>query len=199
MFKSTIKAMQAPPKGEKKLSKIIGTNWMIPSIHSLSSEEIYYFRLGTILLAVITGGIGYYCYKQNYRMKMQASQSYYKLTSAPEIDAGKQFFYHQNGEKRPWSPSLYWRMPLKEFNILYRMRSAYIDGEFDHKKEVLIPKKKNGVEGYDVITPFYYYEYARPYTNHYALTSDGKVAKDFNFDKAGIAVHRGWYFFIFLF
>lgn len=83
-------------------------------------------------------------------------------------------------------------MPEKEFDVLYRMRSAYLQGVFDHNKEILLPCKKNGVDGYNVITPFYYFDQATYDGLNLAVGPDGSPAHKYNVERGGMAVHRGW-------
>ena len=84
-------------------------------------------------------------------------------------------------------------MPLKEFNALFRMRSSFLNGFFDHNKEILFPEEKNGTKGYRVITPFYYYISPSIDFKHPKQGPDGKVQMDPSFVKGGMAVDRGWY------
>jgi hypothetical protein len=120
------------------------------------------------------------------------SSSFYKLTKTQQINAGDQFYQIKGADKNSVGMNdYYYRMPLKEFNVVYRMRSAYVNGYFDHNKEILFPESKNGVEGYKVITPFYYY-----YTPNMDFEHPKQVNGQTEFDKialrAGMAVDRGW-------
>jgi hypothetical protein len=180
---------------EKKLSKFLGTNSLLNVIRAMPKPELGNFRVGAAFLTLIFGSMGYYFYKRNYQQKMQSSHGFYRLMNVKPINAGAQFMW-LGGEYQETSeqPSYYYRMPKKEFDALYRMKSAYIDGEFDHTKEILLPKKKDGVAGYEVITPFYYYwgEIGVDPKNGVGVTQDGKPVEIENYLRNAIAVKRGW-------
>ena len=78
-------------------------------------------------------------------------------------------------------------MPEEEYNVYHRFQPYFILGQIDHSKEVLIPKTKEGVDGFDVINPLYCYE-------------GGKVSMKELFggrdpvkiERAAILLNRGW-------
>lgn len=186
---------QAPDLNKaKRLSKILGTNSLLKSIRNIPSSDLGYFRVGAMSLGVIFGIYTYYLYRKNYEQKISTSEYAYKLLSTNPINAGQQFWEKAHPDDPHFSRTLYYRMPKKEFNILYRMRPAYIQGFFNHEKEILIPKRKNGVEGYEIYTPFYYYTYAS-LDSKVAFDSSDKSINAITFEEPGaITVHRGWYF-----
>jgi hypothetical protein len=135
--------------------------------------------------------MAYYFYRKYYQQQMLTSQSYYKLTKLSSIDAGNQWWDRRAQDDEHWKVSFYYRMPLKEFNVLYRMRSAHLEGVFDHDKEILVPTKKFGQDGYNVFTPFYYYN--QSYLDIFHVeTIDGETKPRSISERAAMAVHRGW-------
>lgn len=48
-------------------------------------------------------------------------------------------------------------MNPREFNEQWAYRPFLISGRFDHDKEVLVERNKDGESGYQVVTPFYCY------------------------------------------
>ena len=52
-------------------------------------------------------------------------------------------------------------MPAEEWVVYHRFKPYYILGQLDHSKEILIPREKNGIAGFDVINPIYCYEGGR--------------------------------------
>lgn len=83
-------------------------------------------------------------------------------------------------------------MPLKEFNQLYRYRKVSIQGYFDHDKEVLIESTKHGERGYQVYTPFYYYDNTSLKPSSQMIAGDGTSTIEQRLQAGGIVVHRGW-------
>ena len=83
-------------------------------------------------------------------------------------------------------------MPEKEFNKLYRFRRVEVTGNYDHDKEVLIEGTNNGQKGYNVYTPFYYYENTNIDLNSEMKSQDGQSVPEPRTTAGGIVVHRGW-------
>ena len=193
LFEHTSKSVEILPnlKKQKQLSKTFGTDFLLNKVRSLSGHELGNFRTGAMFLGLIFGGMSYYFYRQYNTQKFMSSAAYYKLVNLNPLDAGNQFWFHGRVAEETDLMTLYYRMPRKEFDVKYRMRSAYIRGEFDHDKEILIPRKENGQDGYDVITPFYYYRKLSP-NEFLSLHSDGSPFQGYTSERAGIAVFRGW-------
>ena len=193
LFEHTNKSLEVLPnlKSEKRLSNLLGTDSLVKRLRSLSGHELGNFRAGAMFLSIIFGGMGYYYYRQYKTQKFQVSAAYYKLVSLAPLNAGYQFWFNGREVEEVQQMTLYYRMPRKEFDIKYRNRSAFIMGEFDHDKEILIPTTKNGADGYDVVTPFYYYRKVFA-SNYLSLHSDGTPYNGYTSQRAGIAVYRGW-------
>jgi hypothetical protein len=178
------------PNKQKLLNKVLGTDFLLRRLRTMSGPELGNFRVGAAFLAFTFGGMAYYFYWQYRKTVYMSSMGYYKLINAKSLNAGNQFIFESDNEIIH-NPTFYYRMPKKEFDVLYRMKSAFITGQFDHNKEVLIPSKKFGIEGFDVYTPFYYYRKVKdsPYLQ---LHSDGKLANGGEALDAAIPVYRGW-------
>jgi hypothetical protein len=192
LFDHSIKSLEYLPdlKKEKKLSNILGTSSLLNRIRSLPSKDLGFFRGGAAILALIFGSIAYYNYRREYQNRYLMSSGIYKLLKSKMIDGGDQFIW---GGKGPTSSlgQWYYRMPKKEYDISYRLRPAFLSGEFDHTKEVLIPFKKDGVEGYNVITPFYYFIW-QSQSQYVGVLQNGKLHKEVDNSRSALAVNRGW-------
>jgi hypothetical protein len=193
LFKHTQKMIDTLPdlNKEKKLSTLLGTNTLLNKIRTLPQNEFGNFRLGALTLALIFGATSYYTYRKEYQQRMKISSGYYKLLKKNPIDAGNQFIWQKEVSGATFLLTWYYRMPKKEYDIKYRLRSAFIDGEFDHDKEILLPTKKDGKNGYTVITPFYYYEKIIP-SAFLGVTQNGTLYNQNNAVRAAMAVNRGW-------
>jgi len=184
----------------KRLSKFLGTSHTLSIIRNLPPVELGKLllhnlgnlRMGAFTLGLTLSMVAYYNYRKYYEQRYCTSSSFYKLMKTKQINAGDQFYQHQGvnvNTEAKWD--FYYRMPNKEFDAIYRMRSAYINGYFDHNKEILFPEQKNGQEGYRVITPFYYFitpsvDYKHPKYQDHKITYNPIGLK------AGMAVDRGW-------
>ena len=89
----------------------------------------------------------------------------------------------------PFAQSYYhwWRMPRQEYDAYYKFNPYYVTGQLDTTKEVLIPRKKDGVAGYDVISPLYCYDGGR-----YSIPKDILGKPSVIIDKSAILINRGW-------
>lgn len=178
------------PNKDKYLTKFLGAENLLRKIRSLPGNQLGNFRVGAFFLACIFGCSAYYFHTQYNKTVYMSSHSYYRLMHLPSLDAGAQFWLDHIVENNGM-PTLYYRMPKKEYDVIYRMRSAYISGEFDHNKEILIPTKKNGESGYDIFTPFYYYNIVSE-TRFAGLNSDGSTHENYDILKGALPVYRGW-------
>ena len=192
-FEHTDKSLENPAnlKSKKTLNKILGSDFLLKPIRKLAPHELGNFRMGSLFLTMVFTGIGYYFYRQAYKQKMITSYYYYRLLNARALNAGNQFWWNARDSEDTDLYTYYYRMPKKEFDVKYRMKSAFIQGEFDHDKEILIPHKQNGAEGYQVITPFYYYSRLNP-SNFVGLLQDGSPFDGSTSQRAAMAVYRGW-------
>eukprot|EP00997_Jenningsia_sp_PLL12_P005647 NODE_2177_length_971_cov_95.758134_g1790_i0.p1 GENE.NODE_2177_length_971_cov_95.758134_g1790_i0~~NODE_2177_length_971_cov_95.758134_g1790_i0.p1 ORF type:complete len:154 (-),score=46.70 NODE_2177_length_971_cov_95.758134_g1790_i0:254-715(-) len=78
-------------------------------------------------------------------------------------------------------------MPLEEYNLNYRFRGFYMQGQLDTSKEVLIPRQKDGQEGYDVLSPLYCYDGGK-----WSLLRGSKGEDPTVIEKSAVIVNRGW-------
>lgn len=108
-----------------------------------------------------------------------------------EINVNHEFVHRFNSQSNIFH-SLFYRMPLKEFNHLYRFRRVSVQGNFDHDKEVLIEETRNGQRGYNVYTPFFYYDNTSFDTARQMVAGDGQKFIEQRLERGAIVVHRGW-------
>lgn len=79
-------------------------------------------------------------------------------------------------------------MPDEEWMVYHRFKPYYILGQLDQSKEILIPRKKNGADGFDVINPIYCYEGGKLSMNKTLNLQNDAVS----IDRSAIIVNRGW-------
>ena len=79
-------------------------------------------------------------------------------------------------------------MPDEEWTVYHRFRPYYLVGQLDHSKEVLIPREKDGVAGFDVINPVYCYEGGKLSMFDLITLKDDPI----KLDRSAIIVNRGW-------
>jgi hypothetical protein len=183
----------APSDKPKRISNLLKTDKLLSTIRAL--PEIGHFRIGCALFCTTFGLLGYYFYRKQYEQSIVASEYHYKLTRRDAVDVNKQFFDVGAIDEPTRSISWLSRVPEKEFNVIYRMKPAIITGQFDHNKEILFPRVKDGRFGYDVITPFYYYLKFHLDNNNGVKDSSGKIVLAEEIERAALAVNRGWYIF----
>lgn len=133
----------------------------------------------------------YYTKNKQWNVNLIRETFIYKFTKANEINVNLEFVHRFNSEKNIFH-TLFYRMPLKEFNNLYRYRRVSVQGNFDHNKEVLIEETQHGKKGYNVYTPFYFYENTNFRFNSLMVAGDGEKFVEQRIQKGGIVVHRGW-------
>jgi hypothetical protein len=181
----------APSDKPKKLSNLLRTNKLLAKVRAV--PEIGHFRIGCASACVVFGLMGYCFYKKQYEQSIVSSQYHYKLIAQYPINVNKQFTKMNKAIPAPEQfSSWFYRIPEKEFNVIYRMKPAYVTGQFDHNKEILFPREKNGVFGYDIITPFYYYYNFFLDQKDGAKDGSGNVVKKYDVERGAIAVNRGW-------
>ena len=73
------------------------------------------------------------------------------------------------------------------FVTYHRFKPSFILGQLDQTKEILIPKKRFGHHGFDVINPLYCYEGGR--TSFRELVNGGDPVR---IERAAMIVNRGW-------
>jgi cytochrome oxidase assembly protein ShyY1 len=78
-------------------------------------------------------------------------------------------------------------MPEAEWTVYHKFKPYFVFGQLDMSKEVLIPRTKDGVAGFDVINPLYCYEGGK-------MSMQAAFAKDdaIKIERAAIIVNRGW-------
>jgi len=116
-------------------------------IRRMSVADKKTLALGTFATGLITGSFAYSQYRLFLRKEFQRSEGHYRFSG-------------QITNCTPWKQMYFtwWRMPIEEYNVYHRMKPYFILGQLDVSKEVLIPRKKDGVDGFDVINPLYCYE-----------------------------------------
>lgn len=145
-------------------------------INKMGTAERSLVRDGATSVFIGTGFIAYFNYRERIRKEFIRSEAHYR-------------FSHVTTNCTPWK-QLYWtwwRMPQQEFEAYHKFMPYYILGQIDYSKEVLIPKTKNGAQGFDVINPLYCYEGGRVMLNKLAAGEDPVKV-----ERAALIVNRGW-------
>ena len=116
-------------------------------IQKMQPKERSLVRDGAATVCLLSGAVAYWNYRERIRKDFLRSEAHYR-------------FSHRVENVTPWK-QLYWtwwRMPKEEYNVYHRFKPYFILGQLDYSKEILIPRKHNGVDGFDVINPLYCYE-----------------------------------------
>ena len=85
----------------------------------------------------------------------------------------------------PWTN--WYRMPYEEYTATHRFHPYYMIGQLDYSKEVLIPRKRNGEDGFFVLNPLYCYDGGQIRFNN--LGTDKSHIK---IKRAAVVINRGW-------
>ena len=169
------------PRHNNRLLKYFGRFESVNKIRSM--PNIGYFRVGCLAIFGISSVIAYYCYKTNKEFKYLVGESLEKFSSYQPLPLNDMTWSIGNKENL-YLRSIFLNLDRKIFKQ-YSHRAAYVTGYFDHNKEIHVSKTRNGERGYDVITPFYYYD-----IEHYGIKNED-MPKDFII-KGAIVVNRGW-------
>jgi hypothetical protein len=98
-------------------------------IKRLNTEEKDYVRTGAIFMGFMTGGWGYYNYREFIKKDFLKSEGHYRLSNRIiNMTPYKTLYF------------TWWRMPLEEFNVYHRFMPYFIIGQLDQSKEILIPR-----------------------------------------------------------
>lgn len=131
---------------------------------------------GALVTGLFTGSIAYFNYRERIRKEFLRSEAHYRFSNITEnITPWKQLYF------------TWWRMPDEEFNVYHRFKPYFILGQLDYTKEILLPKRQNGVDGFEVINPLYCYEGGK--VSMKELWGGGDPVK---VERAAIIVNRGW-------
>jgi hypothetical protein len=133
-------------------------------------------RDGATTVFLGTGVVAYWNYREKIKKEFLRSEAHYRFSNITEnVTPWKQLY---------WT---WWRMPKEEYDVYHRFMPYYILGQIDYSKEILIPKKKFGVHGFDVINPLYCYEGGKvSMANLFADKDSVKI------ERAAVIINRGW-------
>lgn len=108
------------------------------------------YSLLTIPLAFVSFNVYDWQLRRFLEKKRETQMRIERVSEKPK---NIQTFYNGHSEKSfPWIG-----LNVKELNTEYAYRPIELNGQFDHSKQILVDKIKEGEEGFDVITPFYCY------------------------------------------
>lgn len=173
-------------KSDKYL-KIFGADRLATLVRE-STHNISAYRKGCFILGTFSLVTYYFLQKQRNNRKQYESEGAHKLSNALPVDLMKYIIATpRNGINNLISNAF-----LENYVKSLQFHSFKATGKFDHTKEIHVPKVKNGVDGYEIYTPFFYYNY--PINEFYdQYFYDEKNAKDPEHSgNAFITVHRGW-------
>jgi len=145
-------------------------------INKMGMKERSLVRDGATSVVLGAGAIAYWNYRERIRKDFLRSEAHYRFsTKMQNVTPYKQLY---------WT---WWRMPKEEYNVYHRFKPYYILGQLDYSKEILIPRIKNGVHGFDVINPLYCYEGGKV-----SLKNLGSKTDPVKIERAAIVINRGW-------
>jgi cytochrome oxidase assembly protein ShyY1 len=104
----------------------------------------------TIPFAVVSFNVYDWQRRRAVEKKHEVDQRINRVTGEP-VDI-QSYYNSKNSNKFPWVG-----LNSRELNLQFGWRPIELNGQFDHSRQVLIEKVKDGEEGYDVVTPFYCY------------------------------------------
>ena len=78
-------------------------------------------------------------------------------------------------------------MPELEYKAYHQFKPYYVIGQMDHSKEILIPKKKEGIEGFLVFNPLYCYDGGK--LKIMELTDTKEAPKGIEIERAAVIVN----------
>jgi glutaredoxin-related protein len=148
-------------------------------------------KLGTGFLVASSAFMWYITNNKAWNANLVKQTFTNKYVNTKEINVNYEFVHRFNSESNIFH-TLFYRMPLKEFNQLYRYRRVSVQGNFDHDKEVLIESYNHGERGYNVYTPFYYYDNTSINFNNIMIAGNGDEFVEQKLQRGAIVVHRGW-------
>jgi len=108
------------------------------------------YSLFTIPFAVVSFNVYDWQRRRAVEKTHEVDQRVSRVTGEP-VDI-QTYYNPKNSNKFPWVG-----LNSRELNQQFAWRPVELNGQFDHSRQVLVEKIKDGEEGYDVITPFYCY------------------------------------------
>ena len=145
-------------------------------IMKMKPAERVNLRDGGFLLGTVSGAFAYFHYRERIRKEFLRSEGHYRMSALIEnCTPYKQLHF------------TWWRMPEEEFEVYHKFKPYYLLGQLDFSKEILIPAKKNGADGFNVINPIYCYEGGKISMNN-AIEDEDPI----KIERAALIVNRGW-------
>ena len=145
-------------------------------IKRMADGERKAVRDGAFAVGALTGGFAYFQYRDFIRKEFLRSEAHYRF-SMPLTNC------------TPWKQMYFtwYKMPDEEFMVYHRFKPYHLLGQLDLSKEVLIPRTKDGQDGFDVLNPLYCYEGGKlSFKNAFAGEDPVKI------ERAAIVLNRGW-------
>ena len=144
-------------------------------VQKLSKSDRSMAFAGSFYTAATFGFVAYWQYRADLKKEFLTSHAMHRMSESIV-------------NVTPWQTlQLTWyRMPKEEYEVYQRFKPYYIIGQIDYSKEVLIPKKKDGQDGFMVLNPLY--------CKDGGLMNMTGAYEEFStdVDRAGIILNRGW-------
>ena len=133
-------------------------------------------RKGAFAAFASTGTLAYFLYRNEIKKEFLRSQAHYRMDKNLK-------------NITPWEANYFswYRMPDLEWQSEHRFTPYYVVGQLDVSKEILIPHKKQGNDGFHIYSPLYCYE-----TGNIDMERLAKGQSSFSVERAAIIVNRGW-------
>jgi hypothetical protein len=152
-----------------------------------STHNIRAFRVGSLILGTTSLLFWYFLQDSRKARMLLESEGINKLMNAVPMDIHK---YIQSNSKGGLVNHL-----SGITDIIYNNKLMFYGfkatGSFDHSREIHVPRVVDGKEGYDIYTPFFYFDYKANDLNTHMIYDDLKKKPDF-MSEACITVNRGW-------
>lgn len=147
------------------------------------------FKRGCFVIG-LTSFIGYWFFN-NLRSKRELfeSKGYHEL-SKYTYKLEKFLYYHPQSGVQNKLVGLHKEI----FENSFQFMPIEATGYFDHMREIHIPKVKDGVEGYEILSPFFYFDVKDSNIYNLAIADDPKeqVFTESLNSNISIIVNRGW-------
>lgn len=169
-----------------KLVKLLGVDNFAGYVRS-STHNIHAFRKGCFVLGIASFFAWYF--QQAYRRErmLLESEGINKLMNAVPMDLHKFIQSYAKGGLTNHLTSIH-KVLFESKLKFYGFKAT---GYFDHTREIHVPRTINNEEGYDIYTPFFYFDYKANDLNTFLICDDLKK-KPVEMSEVCITVNRGW-------
>lgn len=170
--------------------RFLGLEGVLNTVRA-NTYDVNHFRRGSKFLFgfCLVSTIGIYSKYRENRINYAKEEN--KISNNTPLVINKFITEYYDGSKVNFLN--YFSEFIPGMSNMYIGELALLQGEFDHSREILVYKKLNGKEGYEVYTPMYFYDYDEPLVSSRRQMDSPEGAKHVaKTVKGGLIVNRGW-------